>query len=87
MSAYMKAAVHERYGPPNMVMMRDVPMPRPAANEVLIQVHATTVSAEPSAVKPTDAKSTEAKPIDARASCPRGVLFPGTTRAARPAVP
>lgn len=44
MSACMKAAVHERYGPPNVVMMRDVPMPRPAANEVLIQVHATTVS-------------------------------------------
>ena len=41
----MKAAVYERYGPPEVVEIRDVPKPAPAAGEVLIRVHATTVSA------------------------------------------
>ena len=44
MSALMQAAVYERYGPPEVVEIRDVPMPRPKSNEVLIQIHATTVS-------------------------------------------
>ena len=44
MSTLMKAAIHERYGPPEVVEVRDVPMPRPKANEVLIQIHASTVS-------------------------------------------
>jgi NADPH:quinone reductase-like Zn-dependent oxidoreductase len=40
----MKAAVYERYGKPEVVEIRDVPVPRPKANEVLIQIHASTVS-------------------------------------------
>lgn len=44
MSDSMKAAVYEWYGPPDVVALRDVPMPRPGSDEVLIEVHATTVS-------------------------------------------
>ncbi len=42
--ARMKAAVHTRYGPPDVVRVVDVPTPTPADNEVLVQVHATTVN-------------------------------------------
>jgi NADPH:quinone reductase-like Zn-dependent oxidoreductase len=40
----MRAAVNTRYGPPEVVEIRQVPKPEPKAGEVLIRVHATTVS-------------------------------------------
>ncbi len=40
----MKAAVCERYGPPEVVQIRDVPKPAPADGEVLVQAFATTVN-------------------------------------------
>jgi NADPH:quinone reductase-like Zn-dependent oxidoreductase len=40
----MKAAIYEAYGAPEVIEIRDVPTPQPKANEVLIQIHATTVS-------------------------------------------
>jgi len=40
----MRAAVHERYGPPEVLHIRDVPRPEPAENEVLVHVHASTVT-------------------------------------------
>lgn len=40
----MRAAVNTRYGPPDVVEIRQVPTPEPQAGEVLIRVHATTVS-------------------------------------------
>lgn len=40
----MKAAVHLRYGPPEVVQILEVPTPRPAAGEVLVRVHASTVT-------------------------------------------
>jgi NADPH:quinone reductase-like Zn-dependent oxidoreductase len=40
----MKAAVCERYGPPEVVHIREVPPPEPAANEVLVKGAATTVN-------------------------------------------
>jgi len=40
----MKAAVYERYGPPEVVEIRDVPTPSPIAGEVQIRIRATTVS-------------------------------------------
>ncbi len=40
----MKAAIYERYGPPEVVTLRDVPMPTPGDGEVRIRVRATTVS-------------------------------------------
>ncbi|HEX2498569.1 MAG: NAD(P)-dependent alcohol dehydrogenase [Actinomycetes bacterium] len=40
----MKAAVHTRFGPPDVVQISDVPRPVPADNEVLVRVHASTVN-------------------------------------------
>ena len=40
----MKAAVHTRYGPPDVVRIADVPKPAVTGHEVLVKVHATTVN-------------------------------------------
>lgn len=40
----MKAAVNTRYGPPDVIKIREIPKPEPKAGEILIKVHATTVS-------------------------------------------
>jgi NADPH:quinone reductase-like Zn-dependent oxidoreductase len=40
----MRAAVHTRYGPPEVVRICDVERPTVGANEVLVKVHATTVN-------------------------------------------
>lgn len=40
----MRAAVYDRYGPPEVVELRDVPKPAPRDNELLIRIRATTVS-------------------------------------------
>jgi len=41
----MRAAVYRRFGGPEVVQIEDIPRPEPRATEVLIRVHATTVSA------------------------------------------
>ena len=40
----MKAVINARYGSPDVLEIRQVPKPEPKAGEVLIRVHATTVS-------------------------------------------
>ncbi len=40
----MKAAVNIRYGSPDVLTIRDLPAPEPKAGEILVKVHATTVS-------------------------------------------
>lgn len=62
----MKAAVHTRYGPPDVVRIADVEKPAAKAGEVLVKVHATTVNR-------TDCGLRAAKPFIWR-------LFTGLTR-------
>jgi NADPH:quinone reductase-like Zn-dependent oxidoreductase len=40
----MTAAVHRRFGPPEVVHLERVPKPRPRPDELLVRVHASTVS-------------------------------------------
>ncbi len=52
----MRAAIHDRYGPPEVVRIDDVERPVPKANEVLVRVEATTVNR-------TDCHMRRAKPF------------------------
>ena len=40
----MRAVVHDRYGPPDVLRIEDVQRPVPAEDELLVRVHATTVT-------------------------------------------
>jgi NADPH:quinone reductase-like Zn-dependent oxidoreductase len=62
----VKAAVHTRYGPPEVVRLAEVEKPRPGADELLVRVRATTVNR-------TDCGVRQAHPFIVR-------LFTGLTR-------
>ena len=40
----MRAVVYDKYGPPDVLRLEDVPKPVPKEDEVLVRVHATTVN-------------------------------------------
>ncbi|HXP47868.1 MAG TPA: NAD(P)-dependent alcohol dehydrogenase [Terriglobales bacterium] len=71
----MKAAVHTRYGPPNVVQITDVEKPSPKDSEVLIRVRAASVN-------PVDWHLMEGKPSFVRLFG-LGLLKPKDTRLGR----
>ena len=40
----MRAVVYDRYGPPDVLRVEDIPVPSPSANQVLVEVAATSVN-------------------------------------------
>jgi NADPH:quinone reductase-like Zn-dependent oxidoreductase len=62
----MKAAIIDRYGPPGVFRIADVPRPEPKANELLIRTHATVAT-------PSDCAFRSANPFIVR-------FFAGLTR-------
>lgn len=40
----MKAAIYNKYGPPEVVHVADIPKPQPKPDQVLVKVHASTVN-------------------------------------------
>ena len=47
----MKAVVHDRYGPADVLRLEEVPRPVPKDDEVLIRIHATTVNRTDTALR------------------------------------
>ena len=52
----MRAVLHDRYGPPDVLRLADVEKPAPKEDEILVRIHATTV-------KPVGLRLARASPL------------------------
>ena len=50
----MKAVVHDRYGPPDVLRLEGVERPAPEEDEVLVRIRATTVNPTDCGLRSTD---------------------------------
>ena len=50
-SERMRAVVHDKYGPPDVLRLEDVQRPVPRDDEVLVRIHATTVNRTDTALR------------------------------------
>jgi NADPH:quinone reductase-like Zn-dependent oxidoreductase len=53
----MRAIVYDRYGPPDVLRLEDAPRPVPKEDEVLVRVHATTVTRADCATREANRRS------------------------------
>lgn len=53
----MRAVAYDRYGPPEVLHFVDVPTPQPASDQVLVKVHATTVTRADCATREANRRS------------------------------
>ena len=53
----MRAVVYDRYGPPEVLRLDDVPRPAPKEDEVLIKIHAATVTRSDCGIREANASS------------------------------
>ena len=53
----MRAVVYDRYGPPEVLRLEDVPQPVPKEDQVLIKIHATTVTRSDCGIRAANASS------------------------------
>ena len=53
----MRAVVYDRYGPPEVLRLEDVPQPVPKEDQVLIKIHATTVTRSDCGIRGANASS------------------------------
>ena len=60
----MKAVVHERYGPPESLQIRDVARPTPGPDEVLVRVKAAAVGLATDEYRVHDAVGVQRRCVD-----------------------
>lgn len=68
----MRAVVHDRYGPPEVLRLEDVPRPVPKDDQLLVRVHATTVNRTDTGLRAEYLAMRETGPI---APIPAGIGF------------